>query len=70
MTLLMRITVWRSLAANMTLLIRSFDLLGLKVVAPRCFSMNLQTEKGRLDLFYDAVRIYLLKVNTSHTKIQ
>ena len=31
MTLLMRITVWRSLAANMTLLMRSFDLLQKKM---------------------------------------
>ena len=32
--------------------------------------MNLKTEKSRLDLFYEAARIYLLKVNASHTKIQ
>ena len=66
----MRITIWRSLAANMTLLMRSFDLLGLEVAAPRHFSMNLKTEKSRLDLLYEAARIYLLKVNASHTKIR
>ena len=32
--------------------------------------MNLQTEKSRLDLVYEAARIYLLKVNASHIKIQ
>ena len=31
--------------------------------------MNLKTENSRLDLFYEAARIYLLKVNASHTKI-
>ena len=32
--------------------------------------MNLQTDKNRLDLFYEVARIYLLKANASHTKIQ
>ena len=44
--------------------------MGLKVAAPRYFSMNLKTEKSRLDLFYEAARIYLLKGNASHTNIQ
>ena len=32
--------------------------------------MNLKTEKSQLDLFYEAARIYLLKVNDTHTTIQ
>ena len=32
--------------------------------------MNLKAEKSRRDLFYEAARIYLLKFNASHTKIQ
>ena len=32
--------------------------------------MNLKTEKSLLDLYFEAARIYLLKINASHTKIQ